>query len=657
MDKKKKIVIFGSCVSRDIFNLPQANHWEIVNYFARTSFTSIYSPIVRAEINLEAIDSEFQKRIVGYDIHKDFSEKIGLVDFDILLLDFIDERFDIFQFSDDSICVLSNELMASGFNHKEHDGKLIKSGTQLFFDLWKKGWDDFIAQMSILGLLHKVRLHQTYWASEDDKGEKFGSSMPQEYIQKNNLFLKKLYKYAQKSLEEKQILSCTYGNTVSASTHQWGRSPFHFPDAYYSKRLSLLEASYSENKDEMTTQKAYDPYALHYPVYTHENTQQSIEKNITKDGIHRIHLEKGHYLDLYIRGIHLLDKQENRTTLVGFSGAVSNRQGKRAPFFSGLQIAMAINLPIIAVADPSMVLHEDLPLSWYEGHQGIENFPKKLAAILDVLAEIFHTRLLLLGGSGGGYACLAQASLLHSPASVLVWNPQTDIDKYLPEAVNSYKDIAYPNTDKNFSLSVKKIQKNIQVLYMINKSDEHHVKEHMLPYLGGIPLKQYGNRTFINNQGNFALYVGEWGEGHAVPPYKTIAYLLSDMVSYSNIVQTAWALDSGQVDNIDPQPNLTHFTLEDNRKFPYELTFSIIDDTLSIVNKSQIPDDIEFASYLLVGGEKIDVHRFGKISDFEFSLPETDKKIEIVYFAKDLLDYVIYTQHTIKESNDNNTDD
>ncbi|HEG3987895.1 TPA: hypothetical protein SC691_001030 [Campylobacter coli] len=39
----KKIYIFGSYVSRDIFEYDEQKHFELVGYYARSSFASLFS--------------------------------------------------------------------------------------------------------------------------------------------------------------------------------------------------------------------------------------------------------------------------------------------------------------------------------------------------------------------------------------------------------------------------------------------------------------------------------------------------------------------------------------------------------------------------------------------------------------------------------------
>lgn len=64
------VLIIGSCVSRDIFNLPAAQDLQLSLYVARSSLASIFSPIPFKDTYSAHVKSPFQKRLVEWDIEK-----------------------------------------------------------------------------------------------------------------------------------------------------------------------------------------------------------------------------------------------------------------------------------------------------------------------------------------------------------------------------------------------------------------------------------------------------------------------------------------------------------------------------------------------------------------------------------------------------------
>lgn len=110
-----KINIYGSCVSRDIFEWDKEKQFSIPVYVARTSIlsnlnTNIWN-INSTDINL---DSPFQKEAVMTDLNKTVYDKFKSNMSDYLLIDFIDERFRIAKM-DNLYATYSVEMMNSHF--------------------------------------------------------------------------------------------------------------------------------------------------------------------------------------------------------------------------------------------------------------------------------------------------------------------------------------------------------------------------------------------------------------------------------------------------------------------------------------------------------------------------------------------------------------
>ncbi|EHT8411842.1 hypothetical protein KXO07_001307, partial [Campylobacter coli] len=53
----KKICIFGSCVSRDIFEYDEQKNFELIGYYARSSFASLSSNAMIEQDVLDNIQS------------------------------------------------------------------------------------------------------------------------------------------------------------------------------------------------------------------------------------------------------------------------------------------------------------------------------------------------------------------------------------------------------------------------------------------------------------------------------------------------------------------------------------------------------------------------------------------------------------------------
>jgi len=209
-------------------------------------------------------------------------------------------------------------------------------------------------------------------------------------------------------------------------------------------------------------------------------------------------------------------------------------------------VANNINIPLISISDPSLLLSDDLPLSWYLGNESSENVPISISKILDTVAEYFGSHLILAGGSGGGFAALTQSSLLKSKCSVIVWNPQTNIINYEIDTLEKYLRTAFPSAKselddiQNFSISDKheyyerflhrekvfyKLDKKIlnssvPILYLQNCHD-WHVSSHAIPFLGSQNWRRLSKSSFLTRE-DCILFLGDWGIGHAGPPIDLI---------------------------------------------------------------------------------------------------------------------------------------
>lgn len=263
MNINNKILIFGSCVSRDIFNLP--NNYQLTNYYARSSFASIMQPVFIDHAIAQRIKSSFQSKVVNADMKKIFLQELKEQNFDILFLDFIDERFNLLKINQ-TICTLSIEAVNTGFLDEyrkkgiiqdnnswffklhldntfitKNPNKIIKSGNKEFLKMWEHGWKEFIELMKEQNCLKKVILNKVYWAEETLSSQNFEPTYPIQHILKMNKMLDHLYSIAERSLPPENVMSFSKELMVGADEHQWGISPFHYVSEYYESALSALD--------------------------------------------------------------------------------------------------------------------------------------------------------------------------------------------------------------------------------------------------------------------------------------------------------------------------------------------------------------------------------------------------------------------------------
>ncbi|EIN8284993.1 hypothetical protein LO840_000737 [Campylobacter coli] len=212
----KKICIFGSCVSRDIFEYDEQKNFELVGYYARSSFASLSSNAMIEQDVLDNIISPFQKRMVLYDMNKSFIEKVKKNDFDFLLVDFIDDRFHFYKLSNDSIATVSNEYKKA--KGKLYSSNMIYSKSQEHIDLWRKGIEKVYNDLYLIQ--DKIILNKVYWSDTFFNGQKF--TIESEELIANNDFLKERYDEFTKIFSKIKCIEYPEDALVLDCNHKWG---------------------------------------------------------------------------------------------------------------------------------------------------------------------------------------------------------------------------------------------------------------------------------------------------------------------------------------------------------------------------------------------------------------------------------------------------
>lgn len=229
-----RIFILGSCVSRDAFEL--ADHgMELAGYIARTSLASAFltrpaPPGVRAKV--PRIASRFQQRMVDIDLRKRASSVIEGAQFDFLLVDLIDERFNLARFGGSNtlpeLFTLSRELAGvCGWT-----GPMVTPGTNQHLSAWKRG----VGRLLRVVPPARIIVNRAFWATALDNGEPLEN---QSLIAESNRTLEIMYGYLQRNGIGAVI---DYPNGIFADPdHKWGVAPFHYAPGMYELMVSQLK--------------------------------------------------------------------------------------------------------------------------------------------------------------------------------------------------------------------------------------------------------------------------------------------------------------------------------------------------------------------------------------------------------------------------------
>lgn len=271
---------------------------------------------------------------------------------------------------------------------------------------------------------------------------------------------------------------------------------------------------------------------------------------------------------LFVYATHDLTSAD-RFLPIFFNGAVTTRENKTGPFFSGLGIAKELSLPSLLIADPTIDLDSSINLAWYSGSKNNPHLIETIAAFLDTLAERLGVTPILIGGSGGGFAALAINASMKKTAKAFVWNPQTDFLRYVPQFVHRYLEIGWgrnseanidPAEMKSFveGLDLKSSLEEYGVptneLLVVQNSSDWHSQGHAAPLIRFYHMDSTVDGVFSSKPNQLVVF-GDWGDGHIPPPAEVITKTISMLCQGgASLNEVAFKLFPTSMPNTRPFP-------------------------------------------------------------------------------------------------------
>lgn len=220
-------------------------------YFARSSFASAFCDGKVEDIYSASIPSTFQRRQVRQDFAKSFVELVRGMNFDILLVDFTDERFPLYVLDDGAVITVSAELRRTAFPEGKR-GRLVKPFSLEHFRLWERGWSRFMQLMHDVDSVAKIRINRALWCKTTESGEGFDRENTPELIDTANHHFARLFRRCGDDLKPSSFYDYDAGLFKAKDHHKWGKAPFHYTDSYYRAMLVHLQ-------HERTEARSFDP--------------------------------------------------------------------------------------------------------------------------------------------------------------------------------------------------------------------------------------------------------------------------------------------------------------------------------------------------------------------------------------------------------------
>lgn len=233
-DRAINVFILGSCVSRDAFSLGD-DGVRLSGYLARTSLASAFHPWrAPAQVSrvVGGIQSSFQKRMVLADLNKRASATLRKANFDVLLVDLIDERFNLVCRRNDSGKLSWYTLSVELSRLHDGEGRLVPPGSGERWEAWKRG----VSQLFEVVPADRIILNRALWAERAATGESLEGAWP---VADNNALLNRMYDHIEST---GKVRSISYPEGVVADPgHRWGLAPFHYDKQAYRHMLDRLK--------------------------------------------------------------------------------------------------------------------------------------------------------------------------------------------------------------------------------------------------------------------------------------------------------------------------------------------------------------------------------------------------------------------------------
>lgn len=343
-----------------------------------------------------------------------------------------------------------------------------------------------------------------------------------------------------------------------------------------------------------------------------KDVKSFLDSDTIEDGIYSISYPDA-FLDVNFY------RKKSDTLVIFFNAAIGRTTQTVLPAFSGMTAVQILNANILMISDPILYLSPNLSLGWFAGSNNIplqEDLPKVLSKFIEFLDA---KKVILYGGSGGGFAAMYYASFIDNAIAVVA-NPQTDIYAYDQGSVERYLEAAWePNyLNKNhysFDSNVAKryFEGNYKLVYMQNLHDGHHLNKHLIPFLNKLNSDVISEKQFQSINERISLILGDqWGQGHAAPPKNFVYNLLNYIVNNE--------FDPQGLEDFLKENELDNQRLIDQAVLKYEGT-SLQAELILNTRHPFAKDKFAIAWYLYKDGQKFVVTPYTGSSSHQFDIP------------------------------------
>jgi hypothetical protein len=235
-----RLGIFGSCVTRDLFEDPSLRP-ALARYSSRSSLISAVAPPVPLDPERVRLESAFQRRCVIEDFTKAFLAQLPDDALDWLVVDLIDERFDVLRaassyvtcsWADSSACV------------EEHNGvERVRRLTAEAAALLEDAAVQFVARVTAVVPPERVIVHRARWLTQYRYGVGLHEFAPDRVrvAEHHNAALDDAYDVLERELGGRaRTIAIAPTRFVADADHHLGLEPYHYEAGYNAAAVDRL---------------------------------------------------------------------------------------------------------------------------------------------------------------------------------------------------------------------------------------------------------------------------------------------------------------------------------------------------------------------------------------------------------------------------------
>ncbi|MFK0083922.1 DUF6270 domain-containing protein [Glutamicibacter sp. NPDC090743] len=231
-----RVFIYGGCTSRDAVEFYHDYDFELLTYVARQSLISAFQPADPQEFAIPNDAGPFQKRMIAGDIVGNLPALISrnAKNTDLFVWDLMIERVGVAKVRSGGFVTRNGVSKAPG---ARPSGGTYEFGTTHHLRLWAWALGKLVKSLERNGLLEKIVINATPWATRDTSGKLFQSrsSLSPDWFNSN---VEKYWRLAEDA--GIKVARINQELAIADPNHKWGPAYFHYAPETYKAQLEAI---------------------------------------------------------------------------------------------------------------------------------------------------------------------------------------------------------------------------------------------------------------------------------------------------------------------------------------------------------------------------------------------------------------------------------